>query len=243
MRFSLKTKLLIVIGLLGLVPIIGVALNCYNLSASKAVGAKRDLAWHGVQFLEQINGLVYAAVMELRGIYMSPDWKTAEPFAKKLLQDLDGIDAVAKSWKEDVIESERDKIVHLQQSIAQFIAFRKELVRKAQYEDTTSARAFGDNDANRKVRSALNDELVNLGKDYAAHTASTGLEVKRINALNATILFGLAGVAAIALAAGFFFVTRGLIRPLYGLRDCLLQIAERQSRSRRAKRRPARRDR
>jgi methyl-accepting chemotaxis protein len=225
MRLSLKAKLLLVIGLLGLVPIAGVALNSYNLSASKAIGAKRDLAWHGVQFLEQINGLVYAVVMESRGIYMSPDWKTAEPFAKNLLRDLDGIDATAKLWKEDVIESERGKIDHLQQSIAQFITFRKELVRKAEFENTASARAFGDNDANRKVRSALNDELVALGKDYAAHTTSTGLEVKRINALNETILFSLAGVAAIALAAGFFFVTRGMIRPLHGLRDCLLQIA------------------
>ena len=225
MRLSLKTKLLIVIGLLGLVPIVGVALNSYNLSASKAIGAKRDLAWHGVQYLEQINGLVYAAVMESRGIYMSPDWKAAEPFAKKLLDDLNGIDTAAKLWKVDVIESERDKIDHLQQSIAQFIAFRKELVRKAEFENTASARAFGDNDANRKVRSALNDELVSLGKDYAEHTASTGLAVRRINALNETILFSLAGVAAIALAAGFFFVIKGMIRPLYGLRDCLLQIA------------------
>src|SRR5271169_308627 len=91
MRFSLKSKLLVVIGLLGLVPIVGVALNSYNLSASKRAGAARDSAWHGVEYLERINGLVYAAVMESRGIYMSPDWKTAEPFAKKLLQDLDGI--------------------------------------------------------------------------------------------------------------------------------------------------------
>ena len=225
MRLSLKTKLLLVIGLLGLVPIVGVALNCYNLAASKEAGTRRDLAWHGVQFLEQINGLVYAAVMESRGVYMSPDWKTAAPFAKKLLKDLDGIDATAKLWKEDVIESERDKIDHLQKSIAQFIAFRKELVRKAEFEDTASARAFGDNDANRKVRSALNDELVALGKDYAEHTTSSGLEVKRINSLNTTMLFSLAGLAAIALAIGFISVIRGLIRPLHGLRDCLMQIA------------------
>jgi methyl-accepting chemotaxis protein len=225
MRLSLKSKLLMVIGLLGLVPIVGVALNYYNLSTSRAAGTRRDVAWHGVQFLEQINGLVYAAVMESRGIYMSPDWKTAQPFAKKLLQDLDGIDKTAKLWQEDVIESERAKIDHLQQSIAQFITFRKELVRKAEFEDTASARAFGDNDANRKVRSALNDELVSLGNDYAEHTTSSGLEVKRINALNANILFGLAGLAAVALAAGFLFVIRGLIRPLYGLRSCLLQIA------------------
>ena len=225
MRLSLKTKLLLVIGLLGLVPIVGVALNCYNLAASREAGTKRDLAWHGVQFLEQINGLVYAAVMESRGIYMSPDWKTAEPFAKKLLKDLDGIDAAAKLWKEDVIESERDKIDHLQKSIAQFIEFRKELVRKAQFEDAASARAFGDNDANRTVRSALNDELVALGKDYAEHTTSSGLEVRRINSLNTTILFSLAGLAAIALAIGFISVIRGLVRPLHGLRDCLMQIA------------------
>ncbi len=225
MRLSLKTKLLIVIGLLGLVPIVGVALNSYNLSSSKQAGTKRDMAWHGVQYLEQLNGLVYAVVMESRGIYMSPDWKTAEPFAKKLVQDLNGIDAAAKLWKEDVIESERGKIEHLQQSIVQFITFRKELVRRAQFEDTASARAYGDNDENRKVRSGLNDELVSLGKDYAEHTTSTGLEVKRINALNETILFSLASIAAIALAAGFFFVTRGLVRPLYGLRNCLLQIA------------------
>ena len=62
----------------------------------------------------------------------------------------------------------------MRRDIDQFIAFRKELVRKAQFESTTVARAFGDNDENRKVRSKLNDELVELGKAYAAHTASTG---------------------------------------------------------------------
>ena len=62
-------------------------------------------------------------------------------------------------------------------------------------------------------------------KAYAAHTTSTGLEAKRINALNETILFSLASIAVIALAAGFFFVTTSLMRPLYALRDCLMQIA------------------
>ena len=225
MRFSLKTKLVIVIGLMGVVPIVGVAFNSYNLSAVRQAGAKRDIAWHGVQYLEHINGLVYAVVMESRGIYMSPDWKTAEPFAKNLLRDLDQIDATARLWSDDVVESERAKIENLQRDIDQFIAFRKELVRKAQFEETTSARAFGDNDANRKVRSKLNDELVELGNAYADHTTSSTLEVRRINELNQIILYILATVVVLALTAGFFFVTRGLIRPLYGLRDCLLQIA------------------
>ncbi len=225
MKLSLKAKLLVVIGLLGLVPIVGVVLNSYNLASSKEASAKMNTAWQGARYLEHINGLVYAAVMESRGIYMSPDWPTAEPFAKKLLGDLAEIDATATLWKDCVIESERSRIDALQRDIAQFIAFRKELVRKAEFESTASARAFGDNDANRKVRSALNDKLVDLDKAYAAHTAAAENEVKYFERLNQRVLIGLAGVAVIALAAGIFFVTRELVRPLYALRGCMLQIA------------------
>jgi methyl-accepting chemotaxis protein len=225
MRLSLKNKLFVMIGLMGLVPIIGVVLNSYNLSADKAIGVKRDLAWQGVQYFGDVKALVYAAVMESRGVYLSSDWKEAEPFAEKLLQDLDGIEAAMKLWNADVIDSERTKIGNLQRDTEQFVAFRRELVRKAQFESIASARAFGDNDANRAVRTKLNEETDDVSKAYIDYTASLGLEVKRINALNEMVLFGLAGVAAIALAAGFFFVTRGIVRPLYGLRDCLLQIA------------------
>jgi methyl-accepting chemotaxis protein len=123
-----------------------------------------DVAWQGARYLERINGLVYAAVMESRGIYMSPDWHTAEPFAKKLLQDLADIETTANLWRGRVIESERGRVERLAHDIDEFVAFRKELVRRAQFESAEIARAYGDNAANRKVRSALNDELVDLDK-------------------------------------------------------------------------------
>jgi methyl-accepting chemotaxis protein len=225
MKFSLKTKLLLVIGLLGAVPLLGVALNSYNITLSKYAAEKMDVAWQGAQYLERINGLVYAAVMESRGIYMSPDWKTAEPFAKKLLQDLADIETTANLWKSRLIASERGRIDDLARDIAQFIEFRKELVRRAQFETTESARAYGDNDANRKVRSALNDKLVALNKIYAAHTDSAEHEVERIDNLNQMILIGLASLAVVALGVGIFFVVVGLIRPLFALRAGMLKIA------------------
>jgi methyl-accepting chemotaxis protein len=225
MNFSVKARLLLVIGLLGLVPLVAVAINSYNSASGKQASQQMDIAWKGAQYLSRINGLVYAVVMESRGIYMSPDWQTAEPFAKNLLKDLDGIDAAAKAWKGLVIESERARIEDLDAAIAQFIDFRKELVRKAQFETTADARAFGDNDANRKVRSALNDKLVALDKAYAAHTADAERDVNDLEWLNQMVLIGVACFASIALAAGFFFVTRNLIGPLYRLRNCMLQIA------------------
>lgn len=44
MELSLKTKLLAVIGLLGLVPIIGVGLNTYDLSLAKRASTQMDVA-------------------------------------------------------------------------------------------------------------------------------------------------------------------------------------------------------
>ena len=225
MKLSLKTKLLAVIGLLGLVPILGVGLNVYNLALAKRASVQMDVAAAGAQYLSRINGLVYAVVMESRGIYMSPDWKTAEPYAKNLLRDLDEIQATANLWKVRVIEAERGKIADLAGAIDQFIAFRRELVRLAQFDTAANARAFGDNDANRKVRSALNAKLVALDDAYTAHVADAGSEVKRIEALNETILIGVACLAAAALATGFFLLIWGLIRPLYRVRDCLSRIA------------------
>src|SRR5258708_40258194 len=104
---SLKKKFMLVIGLLGLVPAVGVALNSYGLAASKQAGAQMDIATQGARYGERINGFVYAAVMESRGIYMSPDWKTAEPYGKLLPRHLAGIEATTKGWKEKAMQSGR----------------------------------------------------------------------------------------------------------------------------------------
>jgi len=225
MQFSLKTKLLAVIGLLGLVPLIGVGLNTYDLTLAKGASEQMDVAAAGAQHLSRINGLVYAVVMESRGIYMSPDWKTSEPFAKNLVHDLEDIKALTERWRARPIEAERARIEELARDIDQFIAFRTELVRLAQFDTAANARAFGDNDANRKVRSALNAKLVALDDAYKGRVAAAESEVKRIEALNQSILIGIAVVAVAALAAGFFLLTSGLIRPLYRVRSCLLAIA------------------
>jgi methyl-accepting chemotaxis protein len=223
---SLKAKFMLVIGLLGLVPVVGVVLNSYELAASKQAAAQMDIATLGARYGERINGSVYAAVMESRGIYMSPDWKTAEPYGKLLLRHLAEIEATAKLWRGQVIESERGRVEELSRSIAEFVRFRQELVRLAQNDSTAVARAFGDNDANRKVRSALNNQLDALNKAYVAHTEAARQEVERIEGINQTILRALAGLAVVAVGAGFVFVLRGMTRPLHALRDTMLQLAD-----------------
>jgi methyl-accepting chemotaxis protein len=221
---SLKAKLFVLIGFLGLVPVVCVALNSYGLALSGQAGAQMDIAQQGSRYLERING-VYAVVAESRGIYMSPDWPTAETYAKLLLQDLAEIDTTAGLWKARAIESERGRIEELGRGISEFVGFRKELVRLAQAGNIAAARTFGDNDANRKVRSALNVQLGALGKAYVMHVADAAQEVQRIETLNQVILFGLTGLALAAVIAGCMFVLRGFARPLQAIRDTMLRLA------------------
>ncbi len=51
--------------------------------------------------------------------------------------------------------------------IAQFQEFRRELVRRGIEISPAAGREWGDNDANRNVRIALNKDIENLAKIYA----------------------------------------------------------------------------
>jgi methyl-accepting chemotaxis protein len=116
--------------------------------------------------VERVNGLIYAIVMESRGIYMSPDWPTAEPFARNLMKGLAELHQVSQDWKKSAIAAQRSNAEELTKRIEDFIAFRTELVRLAREESTAAARAVGDNNANRNVRTSLNESLRSVARAY-----------------------------------------------------------------------------
>jgi methyl-accepting chemotaxis protein len=223
--FSLKQKLLVLIGVLGVIPLLGALLTYALFTISKSADDAMEAATLGAIYLERINGQVNAVVMESRGIYMSPDWKVAEPYGKLLLKRLGEMQETAKLWKEKPIEAERAKIDAMAKGIDEFVRFRTELVRLAREETTAKAREFGDNDANRKVRQALNKELEGLAKAYLGHTEEAKRELARIDTLKLVLLAGLAGCAAIMVVGGIVFVQRSLVRPIHHIRDAMTRLA------------------
>ena len=222
---SLRQKLFVLIGVLGVIPLLGATLTYALFTVSKKADDAMEAATLGAIYLERINGQVNAVVMESRGIYMSPDWKVAEPFGKLLLQRLGEMQATARLWKERPIEGERANIDAMAKGIDEFVRFRTELVRLAREETTAKAREFGDNDANRKVRQALNKQLEGLAKAYLGHTEAARAELERIDTLKLVLLIGLAGCAAIMVVGGIMFVQRSLVRPIHGIRDAMTRLA------------------
>ena len=127
--YSLRVRLYSIIAFLGFLPIIGAALVFSAFQTAQRDHADLDRAARGTIHLEHINALVYAVVMESRGIYMSADWKAAEPFAKKLVTDLAELQETARAWKTNAIGSQRGNVDELSKRIDQFVGFRTELVR------------------------------------------------------------------------------------------------------------------
>ena len=137
--------------------------------------------------------------MESRGIYMSVDWKAAEPFAKNLIRDLDALREVAQVWKAETIVSQQSNVEELARRIDQFVQFRTELVRLGREDSTAAARTFGDNDANRNVRTALNESLsitVNAVNDPPVRTAGSpaAITVLEDSANSTAVTLGLSGL-------------------------------------------------
>jgi methyl-accepting chemotaxis protein len=222
---SLKQRVFALIVILSILPIACFAITAYSMMRGSAAEEKLDAANKGAVYLARINGDVFAVVMESRGIYMSPDWKTAEPFAAGLMRDLADINKLVQSWQQVVIESERPRMETLSASIDQFVKFRTELVRLAREESTAQARVFGDNDANRKVRSELNNRLNDLEKAYLGHEEEAHSYVDSVSSSNFKLLIGIAAFGVVISGIGAIFVHRTVVMLVNRMRIVMMELA------------------
>src|SRR5262249_10974064 len=154
-----------------------------------------------------------AVVMESRGVYMSSDLPTVKKYGDGLLKFNDQIEGVVKEWQKIVRGDDAEQFAAFIKRVEQFREFRKELVRRAIEIAPAAGREWGDNDANRNVRTALNKDLEAFAKIYAERS-------HRIGALGANIrstswlLTGLALAAFILVGLGVLVIWRAIARPL-----------------------------
>ncbi|MEY9361834.1 PAS domain S-box-containing protein [Bradyrhizobium yuanmingense] len=161
--------------------------HLHATSADAAVGVGR------------INALIYAVVMESRGIYMSADRAAMKQFADGLVRRNRELAEAVKSMERTVGDDDAELFSSFRQRIQQFIDFRQELVRRGVEISPAAAREWGDNDANRTLRSKLNSDLEALERIYEQR-ASEADELADSHRYAAAYLFAL-GLAALMLAA------------------------------------------
>jgi methyl-accepting chemotaxis protein len=132
---------------------------------------------------------------------------------------------VVKSWESIVRSDDAEQFATLKRRIEQFVDFRRELVRRGIEINAAAGREWGDNDANRAVRSALNKDLEALSRVYVER----GKEIARqaqVNRMLALLLTGLGGLALVVVVIGVLIISRSVARPLSAITATIKRVAE-----------------
>ena len=168
----------------------------------------------GTALIEKINGLVYAVVMDSRGIYMAPDVATVQKYGKGLTASLGSLMKATGDLGVVVPETERAQFEAFRKRVEEFRTFRLETLRRGVEVAPAAAREYGDNDANRSVRTALNKDLEAFAASFAAKAKGLEGEIEWIDRRGGMILAGLAVAALVAFGTGVLAVRRGVVGPL-----------------------------
>jgi len=213
-KLSIAAKLYVIFALLATMTATLAAVAIVNSNRHVALTNEFESAFVGAENVERINSLIYAVVMESRGIYMSPDIATAKKFAVGLTRFNDQIGGVMEGWQRSVRPEDADMFAQFAARVKQFQEFRRELVRRGTEISPASGSEWGNNDANRTVRTALTNDLDRLGRLYAERSREiygrieSGMETA---ALEMMVL----GAAALMLAMfGALVIQRSIARPL-----------------------------
>jgi methyl-accepting chemotaxis protein len=211
---SIATKLYAIVVFLAIATVALAGITVLNARYQAAMTSEYETSLVGTQNVERVDGLIYAVVMESRGIYMSADVASAKKYGEGLLKFNARIEKVVQEWRRGLRADDSAKFEEFAKRIAQFIEFRKELVRRGVEIDPAAGREWGDNEANRSVRSALNNDLGQLAALYDARTKRIYVELQERLSWTLWILSALA-LAAVALAiVGVLIIWRAVARPL-----------------------------
>ena len=224
-KLSIATKLYVIFALLATMTVALAAVAIFNSNRHVALTNEFESAFVGAENVERINSLIYAVVMESRGIYMSPDIATAKKFAEGLTRFNDQIGGVMEGWERSVRPEDADVFAQFAARVKKFQEFRRELVRRGTEISPASGSEWGNNDANRTVRTALTNDLDVLGRLYANRSREiygrieSGMETSALEMM-------LLGAAALMLAMfGALVIHRSIARPLAAVTHAIEAVA------------------
>ncbi|WP_375310105.1 methyl-accepting chemotaxis protein [Bradyrhizobium sp. A5] len=224
-RFTLATKLYAIFALFALLTAAIALLSDYNSRRNADLTSAIETANAAALNVERVNSLVYAVVMESRGVYMSAEPAVVKKYGEGLLKFNAQILNVVKGWEGIVKADDAEQFATFKKRIEQFVDFRKELVRRGVEINAAAGREWGDNDANRAVRSALNKDLEALSKVYAERARQIAQQTETNRTLS-FVLTCLGGVALALVVIGIVIIARSIARPLSAITATIKQVAD-----------------
>ena len=221
------TKVYVVVGFLALIAAVIAAIGIDAMRTYNAKVEEITRASQRALLGERINASILSVVMDSRGVYMARDRNEAERFGKPLLAALKTMEEQFAAWEVLVPESTKIDFQGARADAKQFKEFRTELVRLGYEQGSPAAREYGDNDANRSNRQALNVKIQKLAEANNQLIGKLHAELDEYYDLRSKIMIGsaVAGIVASLLIA-VFVVMRFVTRPITAMTDAMRTLAD-----------------
>ncbi|MEX6724000.1 methyl-accepting chemotaxis protein [Parapedomonas caeni] len=213
----IRTKIGALVAFLG---IVSGAIAWTGIDAMLAYGQKVeeiDRAAQRAILGEQFNGLVYAVVMDSRGVYMAKDTEGAAKFAAGMRENLAAMRKIMDAWRPLIRPDQAERFKAMEANANAFFEKREELARLGTEVSPAEARVWGDNDSNRANRKAFGEQVDAFAASNAADIKTVRAELQEFHRQRIELMIGIAAAGlliglSLALVIGQRFIGRPLGR-------------------------------
>ncbi len=176
--------------------------------------------------LERINGLMYAVVMDCRGMYYAPSQTALQTAAAGVTKSLDAMSATLDAWKASMPPERLASIRQVTEAADAFLRLRRDVVRAGLQDGAAGADKVGNNPANAAARQALQASLESMSKQESATAARLLAGIVRMqNLLTWALLLTACVVVGVVTLLVVITVRRTIAQPLRRLAAVLQAMA------------------
>jgi methyl-accepting chemotaxis protein len=213
-KLSIAAKLYAIFALMATATIGLSMVAVANARHHAALATAFESAEAGSRAMERIGGLLFAVMLESRGIAMAQGPSMVDEHAQALLKLDDRIGAAVNEWQLSVGASDASDFSRLAGEVGEFRKLLPELSQLAHNAGPQAAHAYAEKNQLERQRAALSGAVDKLGGRYA--DLARQLYARISGAIDQTILWlsVLAGFAVLLATAGALMIARGVARPL-----------------------------
>ncbi|MGC2042526.1 MAG: HAMP domain-containing methyl-accepting chemotaxis protein [Pseudolabrys sp.] len=175
--------------------------------------------------VERINGLIYATVMDSRGIYMSADRAEVAKYADALLKVTDQISGVIGDWQRSVRNSDALAFSNFAVRINGYQDSLYALAPVAKQSGSQAAREWADKNQPAEIRTVLSKDLAALSQHYSDTASQIYTKIDEGIDHTAMLLTVLACVAVALALAGAAIIARSVTKPIADITSITQAVA------------------
>jgi methyl-accepting chemotaxis protein len=213
-HLSIATKLYAICALLATLTIALAAIAAWNGQRHAALIAEFEGAFRGGQQVGRINGLIYAALMETRGIYLATDDEAAKKYAAGLADVNERFGDIMRDWERNLRSDDAARFQELAGRVRIFRDYRGKLASDVSEDGLKAARRWVQFDDHSTAHDVLGRDLRELSAIYTRRADLTYKEVERTMQQSVWLLTALGLLAVLLAAAGIFTIRQSVAQPL-----------------------------